>query len=53
MDLLQYSGFVDFRDYFDLFSLVVAGVIYAVDITPAKTSENRFKRTRKPTEPEY
>jgi hypothetical protein len=53
LDLFRISGFVDFRDYFGLFSTFFAGVIYEVDITPAKKVENRLKRTRKSTEPEF
>jgi len=29
------QGFVDFRDYFGLFSTQIAGVIFEDDITPA------------------
>jgi hypothetical protein len=39
LDLFRISEFVDFRDYFGLFSIFFAGVIYEVDITPAKKVE--------------
>jgi hypothetical protein len=40
---LSKLGFVDFRDYFGLFSIVFAGVISTSYMTPAKQIKNRPK----------